>query len=287
MSERKRPVTLEDLLRLKRSERPAPEFWTEFDQQLRAKQLAALLPKRPWWHGFRVSWAGLGRLHMAAGAAAVLAVTFVAWRDDGLPRVRPVDSGADVPVAVVASENAVAMTTPAAGADVANLRVESLAGLKEPAVATVPMVAMAELSTAVDGPVAAETPLAPIAEVTYPVFESRTLATGAEASSPSARFIAANLAAAQETVGVQLLGEMTGYDAGLLARPAKVEPLQHMTPPGEARRSNRYLTAMVSMAATDPSAETTERMARRISPEELYDQVRRFGTRQGGLNVRF
>jgi hypothetical protein len=220
---------------------------------------------------------------VAAGAAAVLAVTFVSWREDGLPRMRPVDSGADVPVAAVAVENAVAMTTPAAGVALATFGSEAQPVFNEPA--AVPMVAMAELSTAVDGPVAAETPLAPIAEVTYPVFEARTLATGAEANSPSARFIAANLAAAQETVGAQWLNDLTG--AGLMARPANVEPLQHMTPPGEARRSNRYLTAMVSMASTDPSAETTERVARRISPEELYDQVRRFGTRQGGLNVKF
>ena len=44
-----RPVTLEDILRLKRNERPPAEFWTQFDRELRAKQLAALVEKRPWW----------------------------------------------------------------------------------------------------------------------------------------------------------------------------------------------------------------------------------------------
>ena len=39
--ENKRPVTLEDLLRLKRAERPAAEFWVRFDRELRAKQEAA------------------------------------------------------------------------------------------------------------------------------------------------------------------------------------------------------------------------------------------------------
>ena len=33
MNQEKRPITIEDLLRLKRAERPAPEFWAEFDRE--------------------------------------------------------------------------------------------------------------------------------------------------------------------------------------------------------------------------------------------------------------
>ena len=47
--EKKRAVTIEDLLHLKRTERPPAEFWTHFERDLRAKQLAALVEKRPWW----------------------------------------------------------------------------------------------------------------------------------------------------------------------------------------------------------------------------------------------
>ena len=47
--ESKRPITLEDIIRLKRAERPPPQFWAQFDRELRAKQLAALMEKRPWW----------------------------------------------------------------------------------------------------------------------------------------------------------------------------------------------------------------------------------------------
>ena len=43
-------VTIEDLLRLKRAERPGPEFWVNFEQELRQKQLTALVQKRRWWH---------------------------------------------------------------------------------------------------------------------------------------------------------------------------------------------------------------------------------------------
>jgi hypothetical protein len=41
--------TLEELLRFKRAERPAPEFWAEFDRGLRQKQLAALVKRPQGW----------------------------------------------------------------------------------------------------------------------------------------------------------------------------------------------------------------------------------------------
>ena len=110
--EGKRPVTLEDLLRLKRAERPPAEFWAQFDRQLRAKQLAALVEKRPWWRT-RV-FAGWSRIHLPLGAAAVLALTFVTVRDFS---IAPLDLDSK---SVEASSAAVALS-PAAispGADV-------------------------------------------------------------------------------------------------------------------------------------------------------------------------
>jgi hypothetical protein len=76
-------VTIEALLRLKRSERPAPEFWDRFEQQLRAKQLAAIIEKRPWWIVLRLPRAMgfLARFQLPAGAAAVLALGFVVIRE--------------------------------------------------------------------------------------------------------------------------------------------------------------------------------------------------------------
>lgn len=72
------PPTLEMLLRLKRAERPDSAFWTEFEQGLRQKQLAAIVEPKPWWLGLRLSlrrpapWiAGL-----TAGAAAVFMFAF-------------------------------------------------------------------------------------------------------------------------------------------------------------------------------------------------------------------
>ncbi len=44
-----RKVSVEDLLQLKRHERPSPEFWNQFDRQLREKQLRALVKREPWY----------------------------------------------------------------------------------------------------------------------------------------------------------------------------------------------------------------------------------------------
>ena len=72
-------VTIEDLLRLKRAERPSPEFWAKFEKDLRAKQLAAIVEKRPWWHALHLPQAArrIARYQMPAGAAAALALSFV------------------------------------------------------------------------------------------------------------------------------------------------------------------------------------------------------------------
>lgn len=68
-------VTVEDLLHLKRAERPAPEFWSNFERELRQKQLTALLEKRPWWQGIPQFLAR--RAYLPVGATAILAFTLV------------------------------------------------------------------------------------------------------------------------------------------------------------------------------------------------------------------
>jgi hypothetical protein len=69
-------VTLEDLLRLKRAERPPAEFWTQFDRELQAKQLAALVGKKRWWHSAARTVTRFSYLPL--GAAAALAFALVA-----------------------------------------------------------------------------------------------------------------------------------------------------------------------------------------------------------------
>ena len=74
---RRGQVTLEDLLRLKRAERPPAEFWAQFEGELRQRQLAALVEKKSWWHELNAVFARAGRLRLPLGATAILALTLV------------------------------------------------------------------------------------------------------------------------------------------------------------------------------------------------------------------
>lgn len=72
-------VTVEDLLRIKRAERPSAEFWLRFEHDLRAKQLAAIIEKRPWWYLLYVPQAAraVSRHQVPVGIAAILVFSFV------------------------------------------------------------------------------------------------------------------------------------------------------------------------------------------------------------------
>lgn len=70
-------VTIEDLLKLKRAERPPVEFWDNFDRNLRAKQLATMMEPKPWWLGLALGWKRFTPYALpTVGALAVLAVVF-------------------------------------------------------------------------------------------------------------------------------------------------------------------------------------------------------------------
>lgn len=76
--DKKSPVSIEDLLRLKTTERPSAEFWSQFERELRQKQLTALVQKRHWWHDLPVLLSR--RVYVPAGAAAIVAFTLVTVR---------------------------------------------------------------------------------------------------------------------------------------------------------------------------------------------------------------
>lgn len=92
-------VTVEDLLHLKRAERPDAEFWTGFERELRQKQLTALLEKRPWWREFPQLLAR--RAYLPVGATAILAFTLVSvkyYAPAQLPQVEGPVAGAPVAI---------------------------------------------------------------------------------------------------------------------------------------------------------------------------------------------
>ena len=269
-----RPITIEDLLRLKRAEVPPTEFWSTFDRELRAKQLAALLPKRRWWQTMaRALWSlPRSRYRVPLGASAVLAITFFSVRES------------DVPSAVE-----VAVESPAVGAEanpplaVANAEVTPASTIVVDS-ATSPFISESATSSAV-----AVVSASPVAVEPSRVLAPPAPVTVLEADSPAARRIAANLAAVQSPdalAGGTLLAATNGFEARVMPPRTAVEPLQQMTSPSDTRRS-RLLTAMVSNAAFDTSIHTTARAASRIEEERLYDQIQRFGARGDRVQMKF
>src|ERR1700722_1796403 len=70
-------ITVEDLLRLKRAERPPAEFWATFEAEIRAKQLSAIVIRRPWWDRFSRVFAIMYRHQLAFGATAAVALAWM------------------------------------------------------------------------------------------------------------------------------------------------------------------------------------------------------------------
>lgn len=299
MNPEQRPITVEDLLRLKRAEKPAAEFWSQFDRELRAKQLAALVAKRPWWQRLPRLAARLAPYRLPLGAAAALAVTFVSVRNYSDEPLSPASSVsvshgtiADVvaPLATSASVTVHHASSVGPGAAVAVESQLSVAPFAAAAHANLEHVVSTSAGSQLDQDATATLELSRI----VPLFGATEIPDPTEMS-PSARSIAVNNRRAAELTDafggglltVSAVASSHGFESrGLPARAAVVDPLQQMTPPGEARRA-RYQTAMVSTVSEESLDRTTARMAHRISGDELYEQVQRFGTRRGGFNVKF
>jgi hypothetical protein len=267
--ESKRPVTVEDLLRLKKSERPAPEFWAGFDRELRAKQLAALVERRPWWRTMAISRVAgsLARYHLPLGATAILAIAYVVTRDS-----RPlatIESQATPAVAISDSAPAT-VTVTSAVAQLAPADRAMIAAVEE----TIPSSTTADSSSN-------EAPSTGLAEFPAPSPET-----------PSARYIAANLRAAQSaepTIARGLLAQAHGFEArGVPAKPT-VEPLAQMTTPAAARTA-RLNSAMLAAFMNERSTRTSDRVAHRLSndgDDRLYETASRLVAKANTLGLKF
>lgn len=281
--ESKRPITIEDLLRVKRAERPPAEFWNDFDRALRAKQLAALVEKRPWWQSLPRAFAGFRRYQIPLGASAVVALTFFSVRhysgDTPAPQNPPMTA-----TMVAAQENVTpraAMTAPAETLARTNISEQTMA-------------AAAKVENAARGTSIAVAPLTSEAtepgELSHiiPSIGTSVASAEPEALSPSARAIAANLATVRgsEPVLARTLLHNPASTSLHATEHVAIEPLQQIASPGERRRSN-LLTAMVSMASFEMPTRTTERAASRLSQDELYDRIHRFDARGAGVMMKF
>ena len=268
--ENKRPVTLEDLLQLKRTERPPAEFWTSFERDLRAKQLAALVEKRPWWRTVPRVFAGFSRYHLPLGATAILALTFLSVREyRTVPSALPVTSGK---IVAVASEGRVSVPAAVAPAS---------AGVAESAVA--PSAVVERLSSAVALAANAYPGSARVVPVVALLDDNPF-----RSDSPSARSIKANLATAESSLDPlfanRFLGAAHGFEArGLPARPASVEPLAQIAL-ADRRRSRQQAAAMPGVFNT--YSINSEKIAGRISNERLRESISRVSASANLVNFK-
>jgi hypothetical protein len=275
--DRSRPISLEDLLRLKRAERPPAEFWSEFDRKLRAKQLAALVEKRPWWQTLPSAFSGLARYRIHLGAAAAVGLTFVTVRQHWVDVETPAQP-ASAPVVVAAVEPQVASPS------------IDVAPASAPTVSAPVLVAQSEPDSTPTTVAASTVSAAELSRlISLGGASGRSLEIESEADSPVVRTIGTTVTVAQTidpAIPNRLFASTSGFEARAMPARTVIEPLQQMSLPSETRRA-RMLTAMVSMASMEAPARTAERAANRIAEENLYDEIRRFGARGAGVQMKF
>ena len=86
-------VTIEDLLRLKRAERPDSEFWADFEKQLKQRQLAAAIhEERPWWRAIPAALPRFAITLSAGAVTATLAIGIIVWRNGAHQTAEPAAS---------------------------------------------------------------------------------------------------------------------------------------------------------------------------------------------------
>jgi hypothetical protein len=248
----RRPVAIEDLLRIKRAERPPAEFWSEWDRQLRTKQLAAILDKRPWWRDALPRFgAVLARYPVPLGATAILALTILTVHE-----YRSVNPDLPAPVA-----------TPVARADVAPARLGlsnggGLAGLQRPA------------SEARDQVAAVDAQPQTISRAATLLPAARENAADAM-SGPAAREIAANLASARATDPglARILKSAAGYELSA-PRVRAEEPLARVAALHDTRqgRLQVYSTNAAYAPDTNPAVSRFhDRQVSHLSEDQLYE----------------
>ncbi len=279
--ESKRPVTLEDILRLKQAERPPAEFWNQFDRQLRAKQLAAIVEKRPWWRTLSLPLvlAEVRRYHLPLGAVAVLAVTVLSVREYRAPTAVPASAQGNRVERVVAAA-AVSTSAPTLSA-VELARGSAVASVVDFAHETAP----------------AAVPLAPgfeaahLADLTQmiPVLGAKSVVVDPAPFASITHLKAENFVALQNVepaLSRQLLSPARGFETRVLpGRARPVEPLAQMKVPSGSHRSN--VIASATLASTTAPVLASERSARGLSDERLYDTISRFNARGAGVLVKF
>jgi hypothetical protein len=303
--------SLEQLLRLKRSERPDDSFWADFDRGMRQKQLAAIVEPKPWWLGLALVSRRLAPVGLPASAAAAALLAFMVARTDSPSGLIPSSTASLSPAADLVETTrdltlvSAPSTSPAPDSNQAS-RETLLVGVNtapaSPSTAAIaPLVSTTEPSAVEDFPLLAsvsapaQSPAispAPLVASSAPV-ANVVGSTPVSEPTPSQLTIAQNLAAIREEVLVvadssssALLGTLVS-----LSEPTTTEISAEPAVLPSNPRHLRLLAMADSEEMTDTKAgmaNLRERMVHRlVSDESAYASGGRMGYGADRLSVRF
>jgi hypothetical protein len=247
-------VTVEDLLRLKRAERPAPEFWSNFERELRQKQLTALLEKRPWWHEIPQFLAR--RAYLPVGATAILAFTLVSvkyYAPAQLAQVENPPAGSPVAVDREVTASVAPVSSP-------------LVNRNEPVVSTTEETVVATTAPA-------------SSEVATEVVELMPLLVAPRAAeTPSARLLAANLTRLEQSDGDFGHNLLNARLSAPVREPAVAPITEELASVPTSSTRSRLLAQYGGRQLNPepaPPAVVRERLARRLGDTETSDRSNR------------
>lgn len=264
-TENKANVTLEDLLRLKKTERPAADFWMNFERELRQKQLSALVEKRSWWQALpQVFFAR--RVYLPIGATAILTFTLVSMR--------------------LYSPNAV---VPAVPVPLGSSPQQSREVISDSAITNSPLANRHEQIAKTESPVV--DPVAPEKVVTSTRASAPVIVASDFDESPSARSIAANFARLQQSEP-ELINSVLG---ARLSSPARVQTSSQPTVElaSLAVNTSKRIRLVAHYNDRHVSAEPVasedyrERLSRRLGDSEINDRLSRIGLKGDQFSLKF
>ena len=285
----KKPVSLEDLLHLKRAEQPPEAFWLQFESELRAKQLAAIVDRSPWWSSWRQVSRLLARQSLPIGATAVLALGLLSYQGY---RAHASTSVVVVPVASVApsvSSNPAELNA-SIGASMDSVQDEPAETTVADSAAPAPASAATASPSAVDAVAPAQTRTA-VAAASVAIADPFSALMGSpnHPAQPVAPQSDAWNRFGDQQLAANSLASTVGFAPRAFSTPIS-EPLAQMATPLDERRAMLLSGSLphAENAGEDSSAlNSDDHSASHLSDDRLYESVRRLGVGGNRLSIRF
>jgi hypothetical protein len=265
--DKKSSVSIEDLLRLKAAEKPSAEFWTQFERELRQKQLTALVQKRRWWHDLPVLLSR--RVYVPAGAAAIVAFTLMTTRYSTSSQLAHVENTAP---AIAAADSAVE-SLPMTEVNVVNHATEQS---EQPVEST-----RISSHDAAPAAVVVSSDLTGVGLMPVQVGEPKT-------ETPSARSIAANLARLEQAEPDLVNAVMGSRLSSARVVTASADLGREQSPDTSSQRYRLIARYADHSLTPEPAAPALvrERLARRLG-DDLNDRISRIGVEGSRVSLKF